>query len=173
VNRCCCSQRSIRFCARVGGLNRQEIVPTLPGSSSRRFNVSSRVARKGNGKNLATGLRSAFGSPPWFLGSPFANLPPFSFGRQYAMENYKTSLRHRLLEQFYLALFNPQQRATIEVTKMPAQNTVFNRCQGFPFLNPYVLSLRKSRNTKSLTSSANRQSVIIHLTRCGARFECP
>ena len=28
------------------------------------------------------------------LCSPLANLPPFSFGRQYAMGNYKTSLRH-------------------------------------------------------------------------------
>ena len=64
-------------------------VPTPLGSSSRRFNAPSRVARKGNGKNLAT----RFAILAALLGSPFANLSPFSFGRQYAMGNYKTSLR--------------------------------------------------------------------------------
>ena len=62
-------------------------MPTFPSSSSGRFNVPSKVARKGNGKNLAT--RKHLLTAPY----PFAALPPFSFGRQYAMENYKTSLR--------------------------------------------------------------------------------
>jgi len=53
----CLSDRSDSML--VSSFNPQEIVPTLPGSSLRRFNVSSRVARKGNGKNLATRFATA------------------------------------------------------------------------------------------------------------------
>ena len=67
------------------------VVPTLPGSFSRRFNVSARVARKGNGKNLATRLRSSFGSPP-----PFAVCRPTAVLLRPAMRDGKLppSLRH-------------------------------------------------------------------------------
>lgn len=101
------------------------VVPTLPGSSSRRFNVSSRVARKGTGKNLAT-RRDLLSATP----SLFSVYLPTAVLLGSAIRDVKLQ-KHR-----YGSPLNASPKwTTIIVAKMPAQNTELNRSQALPFLD--------------------------------------